>query len=426
MFLGGVFLPRFLLPDLADPDRRLHAAGRAGPAGRLARHAARRSLPLAMMAVITVVAGAAGGPRCSAGSEAGVKLAIRRSERGDLSVDAGRLGAAWRGRWTPRAAYVLLALPTVFGARSGRTSPPDWRLITARRSSRVTAAWVLRHATPASPRPRQRQPVRMLGLLRRAAGARRAADAAQPDLLHLRDHRLLPRVRSCGRGRWRSSASSPTSILDQHADRPGFPWPTLELLDPVRRGDRRSRRSRSGSARARREGSASRTRSAGRPLAGSRRRWRRTRAARASCSPQAREAGVLDERQRMAREIHDTIAQGLTGIVTQLQAAEQARDRPADRDRHVDNARALARESLRGPPLGRGVAARGAEAASLPDALRRPGAALVRRSTASTVDVTTTGDAVAAPPRDRGRAAAGGAGGAGQRGQSTPARPASG
>ena len=39
---------------------------------------------------------------------------------------------------------------------------------------------------------------------------------------------------------------------------------------------------------------------------------------------QAREAGILDERQRMAREIHDTLAQGLTGIITQLQAAEQA------------------------------------------------------------------------------------------------------
>ena len=43
---------------------------------------------------------------------------------------------------------------------------------------------------------------------------------------------------------------------------------------------------------------------------------------------QAREAGVSDERQRMAREIHDTLAQGLTGIITQLQAAEQAGRRP--------------------------------------------------------------------------------------------------
>ena len=61
---------------------------------------------------------------------------------------------------------------------------------------------------------------------------------------------------------------------------------------------------------------------------------------------QAREAGVLDERARMAREIHDTIAQGLIGIVTQLEAAAQAEDRPADRDRHLDNAQRLARESL--------------------------------------------------------------------------------
>jgi signal transduction histidine kinase len=68
---------------------------------------------------------------------------------------------------------------------------------------------------------------------------------------------------------------------------------------------------------------------------------------------QAREAGVLDERQRMAREIHDTLAQGLTGIVTQLQAAEQAAGRstagpaePAGWRRHVGAATRLARESL--------------------------------------------------------------------------------
>ena len=61
---------------------------------------------------------------------------------------------------------------------------------------------------------------------------------------------------------------------------------------------------------------------------------------------QAREAGVLDERQRMAREIHDTIAQGLTGVITQLEAALNARDRPADLERHIDAAVRLARESL--------------------------------------------------------------------------------
>jgi signal transduction histidine kinase len=61
---------------------------------------------------------------------------------------------------------------------------------------------------------------------------------------------------------------------------------------------------------------------------------------------QAREAGVLDERQRLAREIHDTLAQGLTGIITQLQAAEQASRNPAGWRRHVHAATALARESL--------------------------------------------------------------------------------
>ena len=60
---------------------------------------------------------------------------------------------------------------------------------------------------------------------------------------------------------------------------------------------------------------------------------------------QAREAGAGDERQRMAREIHDTVAQGLAGIVTQLQAAEHGTE-PAERARHLDNAARLARESL--------------------------------------------------------------------------------
>src|ERR1700677_4462920 len=61
---------------------------------------------------------------------------------------------------------------------------------------------------------------------------------------------------------------------------------------------------------------------------------------------QAREAGVLDERQRMAREIHDTLAQGLTGIVTQLQAAEHAAADPAEWRRHFAAATGLARDSL--------------------------------------------------------------------------------
>ena len=61
---------------------------------------------------------------------------------------------------------------------------------------------------------------------------------------------------------------------------------------------------------------------------------------------QAREAGALDERQRMAGEIHDVLAQGLTGIVTQLEAADQAAARPADWRRHLVAAKQLARDSL--------------------------------------------------------------------------------
>ena len=61
---------------------------------------------------------------------------------------------------------------------------------------------------------------------------------------------------------------------------------------------------------------------------------------------QAREAGVLDERQRMAREIHDTLAQGLTGIITQLQAAERHGQSQDERRRHIDLATQLARDSL--------------------------------------------------------------------------------
>jgi signal transduction histidine kinase len=107
---------------------------------------------------------------------------------------------------------------------------------------------------------------------------------------------------------------------------------------------------------------------------------------------QAREAGVLDERQRMAREIHDTLAQGLTGIITQLEAAEQAQGRPEDRQRHLDNAARLARESL--TEARRSVeASRPAslEGAGLPDALAQV-AQQWSALNSIPVEVTTTGD----------------------------------
>jgi signal transduction histidine kinase len=73
----------------------------------------------------------------------------------------------------------------------------------------------------------------------------------------------------------------------------------------------------------------------------------RARAENAGLLAKVREAAVLGERQRMAREIHDTLAQGLTGIVTQLEAAEAALEgRPESVRGHLDAARRLARESL--------------------------------------------------------------------------------
>jgi len=63
---------------------------------------------------------------------------------------------------------------------------------------------------------------------------------------------------------------------------------------------------------------------------------------------QQREAAILKERTRMARDIHDTLAQGFTGVIVQMEAAEEAL---LDRDEehavgHVRRARELARGSL--------------------------------------------------------------------------------
>ena len=85
---------------------------------------------------------------------------------------------------------------------------------------------------------------------------------------------------------------------------------------------------------------------------------------------QAREAGTLDERQRLAQEIHDTLAQGFTGIITQLEAAAQAKQNLEVWQRHLDSATALARENL--AAARRSVHAlhpEALEAATLPEAL---------------------------------------------------------
>ena len=112
---------------------------------------------------------------------------------------------------------------------------------------------------------------------------------------------------------------------------------------------------------------------------------------------QAREAGAGDERQRMAREIHDTLAQGLTGIITQLEAAQQTAVE-AERERRIGNAKRLARDSL--AEARRSVQAlrpQALEDSKLPDAL----ADEVTRWTATSgvaAEVRTTGDPRALHP----------------------------
>jgi len=62
---------------------------------------------------------------------------------------------------------------------------------------------------------------------------------------------------------------------------------------------------------------------------------------------QARQAGVSEERQRLAHEIHDTLAQGFTSIVMHMEAAEQAlAAEPQKARHHVTMARQTARENL--------------------------------------------------------------------------------
>jgi signal transduction histidine kinase len=60
-----------------------------------------------------------------------------------------------------------------------------------------------------------------------------------------------------------------------------------------------------------------------------------------------RHAVVVEERNRMAREIHDSLAQGFTGVVVQLNAAEQALSlQPEAVPKHINTARELARSNL--------------------------------------------------------------------------------
>ena len=65
-------------------------------------------------------------------------------------------------------------------------------------------------------------------------------------------------------------------------------------------------------------------------------------------SQQRRDSAVVAERNRVARDIHDTLAQGFTGIIIQLEAAKGAtlQGDIAEITRHIERAGELARSSL--------------------------------------------------------------------------------
>ena len=62
----------------------------------------------------------------------------------------------------------------------------------------------------------------------------------------------------------------------------------------------------------------------------------------------SRQSAILEERNRMARDIHDTLAQGFTGVIVQLEAADDAIgcSRRKEANEHLQRAAELARRSL--------------------------------------------------------------------------------
>ncbi|MFD0416269.1 histidine kinase [Streptomyces sp. NPDC127108] len=105
------------------------------------------------------------------------------------------------------------------------------------------------------------------------------------------------------------------------------------------------------------------------------------------------ERGALAERERMSREIHDTLAQGFTSLLMLVQAVDAELDRDvAAARRHLELMQATARQNLaEARSLVAGRAPDDLRGGSLPDALRRVAA---RHGAA----VTVTGTARPLPP----------------------------
>jgi signal transduction histidine kinase len=100
------------------------------------------------------------------------------------------------------------------------------------------------------------------------------------------------------------------------------------------------------------------------------------RQSRAEVARLSRAAGVAAERERLAGEIHDTLAQGFTSIITLLQAAD-----PALRDERLALAVRTAKENLaESRTLIAALAPSALSDGSLPDAVRRQAARFTEES----------------------------------------------
>ena len=96
-------------------------------------------------------------------------------------------------------------------------------------------------------------------------------------------------------------------------------------------------------------------------------------ATRAELDAAQHEAGRMAERQRLATDIHDTLAQGFTSILMLIQAAQADLDGSHPRaGRHLDLAARTARENLaEARVLVEDLAPAQLDGGTLPDALRR-------------------------------------------------------
>ncbi len=141
-------------------------------------------------------------------------------------------------------------------------------------------------------------------------------------------------------------------------------------------------------------------------------------ATRAELAEVSRQAGVMAERQRLAGEIHDTLAQGFSSILMLIQAAEAQLELSPDTARgQLSLAAQTARENLaEARTLVGGLASAQLQAGTLEDALRR----ITERAGAElgiSASFSVDGTGRRAAGRDRGRAAADRSGGAGERPQ---------